>query len=123
MSILKQAVVKNEGAEALRDALLFDGRDYKLLAVKRYLNAKDVEQAQKTEGVIVGRCNGGTIEDVIHFSVMVEDGGSVHPPVAIEKDKPYPGYKIDKSTLYVLDEKSKVLDDKTVIRALLLIKA
>lgn len=121
MSILKQAVVENKGVEALTDAPLFDGRDYKLLAVKRYLNAKDVDQAQKKEGLIVGRVNGGVIEDVISFTVMKEDGGASHP-YSTEKEKPYPGYKIDKSSLYVLDENSKALDAKSVIRALLLIK-
>lgn len=121
MSILKQAVVENKGADALTDAPLYDGRDYKLLAVKRYLNKKDVGEAQKDTGVVVGRVNGGTIEDVINFSVTVEDDGKSYP-YSSEKDKPYPGYKIDKATLYVLDGKSKALDEKAVIRALLLIK-
>lgn len=124
MSILKQACVSNPSeTDPLLQAILQDGRDYKLLALKRTLSQGDIGdkagQTQYKDGCLIGTVQGGNIHDVIQISVMTEEKDGSYVPLADDKKMLFQ-YKMDGKNL-ILKDKEQQLKEKMVVRALLLI--
>jgi hypothetical protein len=77
-SVIRYGAVTNTTGAVLTSALLVDGKEYSLRAVKRTFAVADIGanagQTQHAAGCLVAQFSGCFIKDVIHFSMFRDLG-------------------------------------------------
>lgn len=115
MAIIRQAVITNTTGGVLTQGILEDGRDTKLLAIKRALAAADIGEAegqtQHAGGCLIGTIEGGHMLDILWGEVLRTNDSWQHKIPDLLKE----GYQIkDKTGLYIYDIDKKMGADDVI---------